>query len=119
MNGFNLIVGHLIGDYLFQNDWQAQGKKRSSAICLIHCVLYTLAVWGASRFELSATGAAVVLAIHFAIDRWNFVSWYMGRNGQEAFRDKMGPWSLIVVDNTWHLVVLWFVYNATQVWEIL
>lgn len=28
----NALVGHLVGDYLLQNDWQALNKKKSSAI---------------------------------------------------------------------------------------
>lgn len=28
----NWLIGHLVGDYLLQNDWQAQGKKKSSAM---------------------------------------------------------------------------------------
>lgn len=38
------IVGHLVGDYLLQNDWQAQGKKQSSWICSVHCVLWSASV---------------------------------------------------------------------------
>ena len=42
------IVGHLIGDYLLQNDWMAMNKKKSGengwTACWVHCSLYTLAV---------------------------------------------------------------------------
>lgn len=26
MEGFGLLIGHLVGDYIFQNDWQAKNK---------------------------------------------------------------------------------------------
>lgn len=30
--GFNLIVAHLVGDYILQNDYMAKNKKASSAV---------------------------------------------------------------------------------------
>lgn len=109
MLGFDLLVGHLVGDYILQNDWQALNKKRSSFHCLVHCLLYTLAVAACSLFSVSMVGLLVVFATHFAIDRTQLVSWWMGAVGQAGFRDNLKPWSSIVVDNVMHIVVLWFV----------
>lgn len=102
----NYLIGHLVGDYLLQTDWQAQGKKRSSLICAVHCGLYTLSI--ALFTGWPSWALAVVLVTHFAQDRTNFVRWWMGVVGQDTFADKLGPWSVIVVDNVMHLVVLYF-----------
>lgn len=100
------LVGHLIGDYLLQNDWMAQGKKRSTLPCVVHVSLYTLAVGLLTGWPLWA--AAVVWLTHFAQDRTAVVAWWMRRVGQSGFASPpLAPWSVIVVDNVWHLVTLY------------
>jgi len=105
------IVGHLVGDYLLQNDWQAQGKKQSSWICSVHCVL-----WSASVMLFAGPAwwrwwvFPVLFLTHFVQDRWGLIRRWMRLAGQDQFAaPPMSPWSLIVVDNTWHLVALWLV----------
>jgi len=45
---FEMLLGHLVGDYLLQNNWMALGKSKYNGMgwltCTVHCVLYTLAV---------------------------------------------------------------------------
>lgn len=41
----SLIIGHLIGDYIFQNDYIAINKTKNSFVCLLYCVLYTLVLY--------------------------------------------------------------------------
>jgi hypothetical protein len=124
----NYLIGHLIGDYLLQNDWMAQGKKKSALPCFVHVVIYTAAVMLLTHWPLWA--ATVVAMPHYAIDRWQFVPWYMRKIGQAKFmmlptveshnltglagerihrveyKVGLGPWSVIVVDNVMHLVCL-------------
>lgn len=100
-----MIIGHMIGDYLLQNDWMALNKKRSSLHCAVHCLLWTLSVMACAG-SVSTFLAGWLFATHFAIDRTTFVTWYMGAVGQSGFRDKMAPWSSIAVDNTFHLLTL-------------
>jgi len=38
------IVGHLVGDYLLQDDWMAKEKKIKNIPCLVHCLIWTLCV---------------------------------------------------------------------------
>lgn len=99
------LILHLTGDYLLQNDWMARNKKVAGlygfAVCFSHCLLYSL------PFFL-ITGLWQVMLIfltHFIIDRWQFVSWYMDTIGQKQFKQPpTGPWSIFVVDNTFHLI---------------
>ena len=101
------IIGHLVGDYIFQNDWMAQNKKKSSWPCLIHCTVWTgcvclFAGWG-------WLPALVLFAFHFAQDRTEFIRWWMNLWQPGFAKPPLAPWSLIVVDNVFHLVQIWLV----------
>lgn len=103
------IVGHLVGDYLLQNDWMALHKKQSAFRCSVHCALWTTAVclfagWWAWWVW------PVLFAAHFAQDHTNVVARWMDAIGQTQFRTgPCAPWSIIVVDNVWHIVTLYAV----------
>jgi hypothetical protein len=97
------IYAHLIGDYLIQTDWMANGKKRSSLICAVHILTYLLpfAFAGLAWWQIALIGAQ-----HFAQDRTGFVVWLMKAKGSAAFiQPPCGPWSVIVTDNILH--ILW------------
>lgn len=99
------LVGHLVGDYILQNDWQANGKKKSSAICAIHCLLWTASVVLFAHWFVWWV-PIVLFATHFAQDRTTIVRWWMGKVGQDGFATHLGPWSIIAVDNVMHIVVI-------------
>lgn len=101
----NYLIGHLVGDYLLQNDWQALNKKRSSWACFVHVSLYTLSISCFTRWPWWAL--VVVFVTHFVQDRTYIIRWWMNFIGQRQFREKLGPWSEIVVDNVFHLLVLY------------
>ena len=107
------VIGHLVGDYLLQNDWMALHKKQSDFRCGVHCALWTAAVcvftgWSAPVIWL------VLFVAHYAQDRTNVIAWWMDTVGQRQFRTgPCAPWSSIVVDNVWHLVAI------TLVWRFL
>jgi len=100
------FVGHMVGDFIFQQDWMAAKKKKENIICLIHVVCYIIAIF---IFTQWPWWALLITAIcHFAQDRTNFISWWMGFNRQKDFRDgPLKPWSSIVVDNTFHFIQLY------------
>lgn len=101
------LIGHLVGDYLLQNDWMAREKKRSHLACAFHVACYCLAVWCFTGWPPIAM--ATVAVPHFLIDRGSFVAWYMSRVGQSDFmQPPMSPWSRIVIDNVMHLVCLYW-----------
>ena len=99
------LLGHLVGDFLLQNDWMAQGKKKHPLPAVVHCLLYTAAIWLFTGWGLA--WLAVVFVTHLYIDTTNVVPVFMGWIGQTQFRDRMGPWSVIIVDNTYHLLILY------------
>lgn len=102
------IVGHLVGDYLLQNDWMALNKKRSSLHCLAHCLIWTGCVCAFGG--ITGIGVLILFVTHFIQDRTNIVSWYMDTVGQKSFRTgACSPWAAIVVDNVFHIVTIWAV----------
>lgn len=122
MIGFALMLGHLLGDYIVQNDYMAQGKTsrlsgpdqssyRPHLICALHCIVYTIAVYVAvcPVYSFPWWFYAATCAIHWPIDRYRLAVWWMTNvSGQSAFANgPCSPWSIIVVDNVFHLVTLY------------
>lgn len=145
MESFGLILGHLLGDYILQNDWMASNKtnppprpmsyddgintasegvadlvryqkefgdwNKGNLACTVHCLLYTLAVWACSFWWMPWWGPVVCFAAHWPVDRFRLAGWWMRNvSGQAAFASgPLSPWSIIVVDNTLHLLVLFLI----------
>lgn len=106
------IVGHLVGDYLIQNDWMANNKKTSSFVCAVHCLLWSLSVCVFAGW-ISGTAFALLFCTHFVQDRTTVIRQWMTLVGQDGFATgPCSPWSIIVVDNVWHLVAIWFIWKA-------
>jgi len=115
------IIGHLVGDYLLQNDWQALNKKKSSFHCCVHALIWSITVclfagWDNWLTPLWTGNAAwtwqILFWTHFIQDRTNIISWWMDLIGQHKFRTgPCAPWSMIVVDNVWHIVTIWAVWR--------
>jgi len=105
------IIGHLIADYLLQFDFIAENKKKSHIICGVHCLIWTLLVCYMGQIS-SVTAFFILFASHFIQDRWNLIPWYMKMIGQKNFtKPPLAPWSLIVVDNVWHIFTIWIIYK--------
>lgn len=116
------LVGHLVGDYLLQNDWMALHKKDYGLVgefrCAVHCVLWTVAVcvfagWSLLPHVGSFYLPIILFVTHFAQDRGQLVARWMDAIGQKQFRTgPCAPWSSIVVDNVWHIVTIYFIWSV-------
>lgn len=102
-----LALGHLVGDWLLQNDWMARGKARArlSAACLAHCLLYTASLapvllWQAKDARL-AVALAMIFLSHWVID-WGDLARRWGRLLHQTDTETVRT----VVDQTFHLGVL-------------
>lgn len=119
------IAGHLVGDYLLQTDWMASNKKKEHYPCAVHCGLWTLAVLLFSGWMFQPMPAwqlcALIMVLffsHFIQDRTQIVAWWMKlkwKDQTQFMQPPLGPWSIIVVDNVWHIVVLWVVCRLLEV----
>lgn len=115
MESLALLSGHLIGDYVLQNDWMAANKTSKTWPCLVHCVAYAVAIWFCTILYFPWWVAVVAGVIHFPIDRWRLARKWMTLNGQESFATgPLSPWSIIVVDNTIHIVTLFALGMAAK-----
>lgn len=122
---FEVLLGHLIGDYLLQSRNMAliKSKKtwRGLGWCVFHCLVYTASV---CLFLWTAKPLIVVLVFlsHFPIDRWSSAAAWLkivhGRDimaaykSQDKYREIDISFSCLVyavVDSTMHLVLLWLI----------
>jgi hypothetical protein len=122
---FELLLGHLAGDYLLQTDWMAKNKSGNDLAgwlaAFIHCILYTFAVClFMSNFQL--IWIAVVFCSHFFIDKFAFAKWYLKHiKGMELddyrweYHGELHAGFTAVVytvtDNTMHLILMWSAYK--------
>jgi len=106
-----LLLGHLVGDWLLQNDWMAQGKRQGffTWAGFVHFAIYTAVVVGVLWFSgiralgpgLSLILVVTVFGSHWLIDATDLVRWWMRlhrQSGLEVVR--------LMVDQTLHLLVL-------------
>jgi len=104
------FIGHLVGDFLLQNDWQAMDKKSMSIkgwlACLVHCLLYTAAV-------VVCTGwwewylIILVFLSHFPIDKtYILVRWMVD---DKSVDNNHKVWAYLFVDQAAHLFLLWLI----------
>jgi hypothetical protein len=128
-----ILLGHLIGDYLFQNKWMAMNKNASHFKCFVHCIIYTLTLCVVTLPVIKNWWwPFIVFASHYPIDRWGLADRWMlfikGRsladymeNGHkdipfekwnikaENYHVLRGGFTAVVytvVDNTMHLVLM-------------
>lgn len=123
-----LLLGHIVGDYFFQNDWMALNKKSRNLPCFMHVLVWTASVCVFIIPELSVVSvqsSLIFLLInfvtHFAIDRTYIVDSFLhlirGKSYQRAQNSNNGSertyaiaYTVLVqtvVDNAIHLTFLY------------
>lgn len=123
--GIGILLGHLIGDYIFQTHHQALTKTSSWLHATVHACTYTLAYAGVFvllDLTLSWQSALVIGGSHLLIDRWRlakYVNYAKNMLAPAPYRPKsMTPTGypegtseslalalLILTDNTIHLTI--------------
>jgi hypothetical protein len=122
-----ILLGHLVGDYLFQPKKMAIGKLSKGlpglVWCLFHCLLYTTIIC----LFASTTDPIKILLIfmsHFPIDRWSLASKWLkmikGRDFIVAYKSKAEFYEIdlsfstivyVIVDNTMHILLMAAIFN--------
>jgi len=99
-----LVLGHGVGDFLFQTRWMADNKEKQILPRLVHSTVYALSVYAFSWLAggISLVSAAIVLLSHFLIDQRSFTSWWLANIN----RTPDLPWLRIICDQILHLLVL-------------
>jgi hypothetical protein len=112
MNMFTcLLLGHLLGDWLLQNDWMARGKKEGLFTLpgMTHFTTYTAMIltvfWLVNNLEVdfitSCIAGIIIFVSHWLIDATDVVQGWMhfyGQSDREMVR--------VMVDQTLHLLAL-------------
>lgn len=105
------FVFHLMGDYIFQNDWLANEKTKRFLPAFIHATIYSVPFLFLASFKFWL----VIYITHYFIDRyrlavywiklvnWNWDSKNFGYDDSKPMW--MSVWLMIAVDNVWHLII--------------
>ncbi len=105
----NLLLGHLVGDFLFQNAWMADGKKTRIIPLIVHATIYTLCifVFTFTTDFLTWKDYFVLWGSHVLIDSRKPTNWWM-RNvmGITTVVDSKA-WLAVAVDQVFHLIVFY------------
>jgi hypothetical protein len=121
------LVAHMVGDYLFQTDWQASHKRGgltgdavSRRALWSHVTTYTIAfipalVWIVSRLDVPIALIAAVLIFlpHLVVDDGRIVVAYVRRIKRADVRN-LGL--LSSVDQSFHVLALWAVAILVGAW---
>jgi hypothetical protein len=114
------LIGHLVGDYILQNDWQAANKLyvrgkmfKTFTVAQFHGMLWAAAIaWTGWFADKPWPGWAIVLmgVLHGLQDWARTAPRLMARRKQFVYFKEQLPqayvWATIVVDNTLHLLML-------------
>jgi hypothetical protein len=114
------LVAHMVGDYLFQTDWQARNKRggltgggAARRALIFHVTTYTLAflpafIWIGSELDAAwALVAAVLVFIpHVVIDDGRVVGLYLARVKRV---DGLNLGVAASVDQSFHVLSLFLV----------
>lgn len=126
---FRVLLGHLVGDYVLQNNWMAVNKKKQWIPCLMHCLLWTVSIMIAILPELLVTTWLMVFGLlyasHLILDKTGLVEWWCKVTKSRTFAaaktyaDSVEPpffaklitvsYTAIVqtvIDNTFHLLLV-------------
>jgi hypothetical protein len=66
------LILHLIGDYITQSDWMANGKTSKYLPAMVHATVYSLPFL---LLRPSWLAFSVILVTHFFIDRFRFAKY--------------------------------------------
>ena len=138
---FKMVLGHLVGDYLLQNQWMALNKSKNTLIgwfaAIIHCFIYMASVCLIME-KYDFLWIVIVFNSHFWIDKFALADKYKKIIGSSTMKnfvhryDNMfmyipyskpditrkdiieGAFAAItytITDNTLHIIIMYIFYN--------
>ena len=116
-----IIVAHLVGDYLLQSHWMATEKTKRWWPAIVHGVTYTIPFVFITQSWLALL---VIASTHIVIDHYRLArhfSWLKNQVGPKSSRPKwsdasatgfpsatpawLSTWLMIIADNTLHILI--------------
>ena len=133
---FRMILGHLIGDYLIQNDWMALNKKDKWLPCVGHCYAYMTVmliclfpeVLAMNPLMIVITAIGIFLS-HLVLDKTKLIDKWLNFIGSRSWKNTLIKTSQMktdiekqayvsftalvqtAADNTMHLVLLYILFK--------
>ncbi len=105
MNLFSwLLIGHLVGDYIFQIRWMADNKSSHLLPLFVHSIVYSgiVALFALLKGGLSWYGITLIVLAHIILDQRKFIDfWAKAITGTDQIQ-----WLKIALDQSWHILVL-------------
>jgi hypothetical protein len=112
MNTFAcLLMGHLLGDWLLQNDWMAKGKKQGlfTLAGTVHFAIYTAttisALWLSGVAEKNLM-SYLILGVVMIASHWLLDATDVARQWMRFYRQSDLEIVRVMVDQTLHVLVL-------------
>lgn len=118
------FIGHLVGDYILQNDWMAQNKlwrddsPSSLLVAFYHALVVTICIYCCgliAGYEWPIWKLFIIWFTHGVQDCFRLGTVWMNWCGQfKHFKEHMPQayvWATIVVDNVLHLLLLFILVN--------
>lgn len=106
-----LLVAHLVGDWMLQNDWMARHKQDSlvNRAIAVHCIIYTftllISLWlAASKHAFQPSYLRFGLFI--LVSHWLIDAASLAKRWSRLFRQSNTSFVQVMVDQTMHVVVL-------------
>lgn len=103
-----LLLGHFVGDWIVQTDWQAANKPTSWKANQQHMIGYHASLTIAAALVVSWPALAAILAVswvtHSIIDRRWPVVWLLQHTGSRPFSQT--TFGVVAVDQALHLSIL-------------
>lgn len=117
-----ILLAHLAGDYLLQNDWMANEKTKRWLPAIVHGLVYSLPFLLITQ---SPWALLVIAGTHIVIDRFRLAKHFIWASNQivpRGFRYSwseakanagysaskpawMSTWLMVIVDNSIHLLI--------------
>jgi hypothetical protein len=128
---FQMLLGHLVGDYMLQNKWMALTKSKTTLegwfAAMVHCWIYTFAVClFMGNFDLG--WIIIVFNSHFWIDKFALGEKYKKLIGSSTLKEFVhrgespitrreiveggfASLTYTITDNTMHILLMWGAYQ--------
>lgn len=115
-----VLVAHLVGDYLLQSHWMATQKIVCWFPAIVHGVMYTLPFLFVTQHPAAL---AIICVTHIVIDRYRLakhlswlknlmgprpVTWAEAKENAGYPKDTpawLSTWLMIITDNTVHILI--------------
>lgn len=114
-----LLICHLIGDYILQNTWMSTNKTKNSILgyfsCFVHAMLYILPFIFITKNIISLL---IICLSHFIIDKYRVAILFNKLKNNITDNTNFGfskdlpfalsIWLAIITDNTFHLIINYY-----------